>query len=61
MVMIVMLDLTFPFFRAWGWKSDEYGALINQQLLSVTETTEVKEKLTKGDWPSSSGTWMSLS
>jgi len=28
---------------------------------SVNETTEVKEKLTKGSWPYSSGTWMSLS
>jgi hypothetical protein len=35
MEMMVMLDLNFPFFfRAWGWKSEEYGALINKEFLS---------------------------
>jgi hypothetical protein len=35
MVMMVMLDLNFPFFfRDWEWKSDEYGVLINEEFLS---------------------------
>jgi hypothetical protein len=59
---MVMLDHNFPLIREWGWKSDEYGAIINEEFLSLCHWNYVsKRKVDKRRLAPSSGTWMSLS